>query len=116
MYYFKFQTGNVASDNAIMAHLFISTLKGVAFEWFMKLPTGSIKIWADLEKLFLACFFKDDIEISVPTLLAAKQKKVESIKTFVERFRSMALRCPSGMTQSTLVKTYCYNLQTALLA
>jgi len=41
--YFKSQTGNVVSNDAIMAHLFIGTLKGVAFEWFMKLPIGSIK-------------------------------------------------------------------------
>jgi len=88
-----------------MTRLFIGTLKGVAFEWFMKLPASSIKTWADLEKLFLARFFEGDIEISVPTLLAAKQKKGESIKTFVERFQSMALRCPRGMTQSTLVET-----------
>jgi len=41
----------------------------------MKLPAGSIKKWADLKKLFLARFFKDDTEIFVPTLLAIKQKK-----------------------------------------
>jgi len=43
-----------------MARLFIDTLKGVAFEWFMKLSTGLIKTWADLEK-FLAHFFEEDI-------------------------------------------------------
>ena len=58
-----------------MACLFIDTLKGVAFEWLMKPPTGSIKIWADFEKLFLPRFFEGDTEISVPTLLIAKQKK-----------------------------------------
>ena len=52
----------------------------------MKLPASSIKTWAELEKLFLALFFEDDTEISVPTLLAAKKKKGESIKTFIERF------------------------------
>jgi len=52
----------------------------------------------------------------VPTFLATKQKKGESINTFVERFRSMALRCPSGMTQFTLVETCRHNLQTALPA
>jgi len=76
----------------------------------MKLSAGSIKTLADLEKLFLAYFFEDDTEISVPTLLAAKQKKGESIKTFVERFQTMALHCPSGMTQSTLVETCRHNL------
>ena len=81
----------------------------------MKLSVGSIRTWADLEKLFLAHFFEEDSEISVPTLLAAKKKKGESIKTFVERFQSMALRCPSGMTQSTLVEIYRHNRQTFLL-
>jgi len=64
----------------------------------MKLLAGSIKTWADLEKLFLAHFLKMIQKISVPTLLAAKQKKGESIKTFLERFQSMALCCPSVMT------------------
>ena len=116
IYYFKSQTGNVVSNDAILARLFIGTLKGVAFEWFMKLPAGSIKKWVDLEKLFLAYLFKDNTNIYVPTLLTTEQKKEESIKTFVERFRSMALRCLSGMTQSILLETCRHNLQTTLLA
>jgi len=53
----------------------------------MQFPIGSIKNWADLEKLFLACFFEDDTEVSVSTLLATrKEKKRESIKMFMERF------------------------------
>jgi len=79
-----------------MTHLFIGTLKGVAFEWFMKFPAGSIKKWADLEKLFFAWFFEDNIEVSVPTLIATKQKKGELIKAFVEIFQSMVLRCPTA--------------------
>jgi len=70
---------------------------------------------ADIEKLFLAHFFEDDSKISVPTLLTAKQKKGEPIKTFVDRFQSMALHCPSSFTQSTLVETCHHNLQTFLL-
>ena len=73
-------------NDAIVARLFIGTLKGIAFEWFMKLPTGSIKTWANLEKLFLARFFEDYTEIIVPTLLVTKQKKGESIKLFMKRF------------------------------
>ena len=37
IYYFKFQTGNVVATDAILAPLLIGTLKGLAFEWFMKL-------------------------------------------------------------------------------
>jgi len=105
IYYSKSQTQNVVSNDAIMIFfLFIGTLKLVAFEWFMKLPARSIMTWADLEKLFVARFY-EDTEISLPTLLVTKQKKGESIKIFVKRFWSMALQCPSGMTQTTLVET-----------
>ena len=71
--------------------VYSSTPKRVPFEWFMKLPTGSIKKWVDFEKIFLARFFKDDTKVSVSTFLATKQKKRESIKVFVERFKSMTL-------------------------
>ena len=81
-----------------MARLFIRTLKGVAFEWFMKLHAGSIKMWADLEKLFLARLFEDDIKILVPTLFATKQRKGESLQYL------------TGMTQSTQVETYRHNM------
>jgi len=52
----------------------------------MKFPEGPIKNWGDLEKLFITHFFEDDSEITMPTLLAARQRKGESVKAFVERF------------------------------
>jgi len=54
IYYFKSQTGNVVSNGAILVHLFIGTLKGIAFDWFMNLPEGSIKtgvIWRSFSSL-----------------------------------------------------------------
>ena len=48
IYYFKSQTRNVVSNDVIMTQLFIGTLKGIAFEWFMKLSAGSINKWVDL--------------------------------------------------------------------
>ena len=43
IYYFKFQFGNVVSNDAIMPRLFIGTLKGVTFKWFMKLLAGLLR-------------------------------------------------------------------------
>ena len=77
----------------------------------MKLLEGSIKNWGDLEKLFLTRFFENNSEVTMPTLLATKQRKGESAKSFVERFWNVALRCPSGMTQVTLVETCRHNPQ-----
>ena len=99
-----------------MEGLWANTLKGLAFEWFMKLPVDSIKNWGDLEKLFLTRFFEDNSKFTMPTLLAMRQRKAESVKAFVERFQNMALRYPSGMIQATLVETCRHNLQTSLLA
>src|SRR3954462_10661336 len=42
IYYFQSQTGNLMGNDSVWIRLFISTLKGVAFEWFRKLPKGSI--------------------------------------------------------------------------
>ena len=72
IYYFLSQTGLITGNDPIMTRLFIGTLKGVAFEWFRRLEPGSIKTWADMEKLFLARFFDDDTEVSMSTLLAEK--------------------------------------------
>jgi len=67
--------------------LFIVTLKRIDFEWFMKLPEGSIKNWGDLEKLFLAHFFEDDSEITMPTLLTTRQQKESQLKHLLRDFR-----------------------------
>jgi len=64
--------------------LFIDTLKGITFEWFIKLPEGSIKNWGNLKKLFLARLFVDELEITMPTLLTMRQRKGEPVKAFVE--------------------------------
>jgi len=74
----------------------------------MKLPEGSIKNWNDLKKLFLTRFFEDDSEIAMTTPLTTRQQKGELVKAFVKRFQNMKLRCPSGMTQATLVTAIIY--------
>ena len=42
IYYFRSQTGNMIDNDAIMARLFIVTLKEAAFDWFRSLPNDSI--------------------------------------------------------------------------
>src|SRR4051812_28124949 len=57
IYYFQSQTGSLMGNDPVRTRLFIGTLKGVAFEWFRKLPKGSIICWDDLEALFPSRFF-----------------------------------------------------------
>jgi len=70
IYYFRSQTGNVIDNDAIMTRLFIGTLKGVAFNWFWSLPSGSINSWIDLETWFLSRFYKDDTGVTMNKLFS----------------------------------------------
>ena len=70
IYYFWSQTGSVIDNDAIMARLFIGTLKGVAFDWFRNLPSGSINSWIDLETRFLSRFYEDDTKVTIDKLLS----------------------------------------------
>jgi len=81
IYYFRSQTGNVIDNDAIMARLFIGTQKGVAFDWFRSLPSGSINSWIDLETRFLFPFYEDDTEVTMDKLLSIVQRKGESVRT-----------------------------------
>src|SRR4051812_18109051 len=77
---------NLMGNDPVQARLFISTLKGVAFKWFRKLPKGFITCWDDLDALFLSRFFEEEADINMHTLLLTKQKEGELVKDFIERF------------------------------
>jgi len=70
IYYFRSQTGNVINIDAIMARVFIGTLKEVAFDWFRSLPSGSINSLIDLETQLLSRFYEDDTEVFMDKLLS----------------------------------------------
>jgi len=53
----------------------------------MKLPAGSIKNWADLEKLFLAHFFENNTKVSVPTVLTTNRRKKSLLRYLCRDFR-----------------------------
>jgi len=107
--YFRSQTGNVIDNDAIMARLFIGTLKGVDFNWFRSLPPGFINSWIDLETRFLSRFYKDDTEVTMDKLLSTVQKKGESVRDYIERFRNISLMCPVGMPLPMLLQTCRHN-------
>src|SRR5205809_4918657 len=101
-------------NDPVRTRLFISTLKGVAFEWFRKLPKGSITCWDDLESLFLSRFFEEEADINLHTLFLTKQKERELVKDFIERFRELSMRSKSGIMPETLVEKCRHNFLTPI--
>jgi len=109
IYYFRSQTGNVINNDAIMARLFIGTLRGVAFDWFRSLPSGSINSWIDLETRFLSRFYEDDTELTMDKLLSTVHKGGESVREYIERFCNLSLICPVGMPLPMFLQTCRHN-------
>lgn len=107
--YFKSQNGDVVSNNSIMAHLFIGTLKWVTIEWFLKLPKGSIKNWGNLERLFHAQFLEDDLEVTMLTLLVIKQQREEP-----KGLRRAILDCCTLVLEMHDPVNFCANITTQL--
>ena len=92
-----------------MTRMFIGTLKGVAFDWFRSLPPGSISSLIDLETRFLSRFYEDDTEVTMDKLLSTVQRKGESVRDYIKRFRNLSLMCPAGMPLPMLIQTCRHN-------
>jgi len=92
-----------------MVRLFISTLKGVAFDWFRSLPSGSVNSWINLETWFLSRFYEDDTEVTVDKLLSTVQKGREFMREYIKRFRNFSLMCLAGMSLHMLLQTCRHN-------
>ncbi|XP_043705406.1 uncharacterized protein LOC122655264 [Telopea speciosissima] len=81
-----------ASD-AIMCRAFPSTLKGVARQWFSRLPPRSFSNFTALGRAFLAHFVSSRVhKKTAANLLAIKQQPEESIRSFLTRFNKEALQ------------------------
>lgn len=47
IFHFKALTGGIAGNDALMIRLFVSTFRETAFDWYARLPAGTINSWAD---------------------------------------------------------------------
>ena len=92
-------------NDAIMAKLFIGTLKRVSFDWFRSLPNGSINSRVNLKTRLLSRFYEDDTTVTMNILLSAVKKGGESMREYIERFLNLSLMCPAGMPLPMLLQT-----------
>lgn len=83
--HFKSLAGSVGSNDIVLACLFIGTLRGVAFEWLMKLPTKLVRFGRALSDLIL----RNELEVNLITLLATKQRAEESVKVYWRDFGAL---------------------------
>jgi len=83
----------VSGSDAVRCKLFMSTLVGVAMDWFISLPDGHVTSFAQLSQLFREQYIVNHAPPPVSyDLFNAKQYQGESLKEFVNRFGAHVVR------------------------
>ena len=76
----------------IMCRVFPTTLKGLAWVWFNKIPPNTISSFEELSKLFINNFIgKQRHKRSSSSLLTIEQGENECLQSFITRFNREAL-------------------------
>ena len=89
---FKTTMGLQQPPNKILCHSFPTTLKGVAREWFTKLPMSSINNFEQLNKSFLCHIVDGQCPKRLANLLLTiRQGEKETLRSYVKRFTRKTL-------------------------
>ena len=79
-------------SDEVMCKVFFATLKGLARSWFRKLILGTIDLFDDLSRLFVANFRSYQVkQKNASYLFTIHQKESESLKDYVKRCNQVVL-------------------------
>jgi len=83
----------VGGFDAVRCKLFMSTLVGMAMDWFISLPDGHVTLFAQLSKLFREQYIANRAPPpNSYNLFDVRQYQGESLKEFVNRFRAQVVK------------------------
>ncbi|OMO51345.1 Retrotransposon gag protein [Corchorus capsularis] len=100
---FSIQCGE-ANTGFQKLRLFPNSLTGVAFTWYINLPPNSVTTWEEMERLFHTQFYKLEPEISMVDLSRLSQRKGESAKDYIARFKKLRNRCRIALPEQEFVR------------
>ncbi|XP_058745822.1 uncharacterized protein LOC131618664 [Vicia villosa] len=98
------ESGDMANKESLRVKHFPSTLTKAAFTWFTTLPPNSVDSWPKLEKLFHEQFYEGHSKISLVELSNIKRKFAETIDDYLNRFRSLKVKCFTQVPEHELVQ------------
>jgi len=83
-------------SNAVYCKMFMSTLSGIAMEWFVSLPEGHVTSFHQFSKLFTNQYIVNRAPSVVSyDLFDVCQYQGESLKDYLNCFRAKVVRLPS---------------------
>ncbi|CAL8993399.1 unnamed protein product [Prunus brigantina] len=100
---FTTQCGEADSD-AHKLRLFVHSLTGTAFSWFINLPPNSVKDWSYMERIFHEHFYQTNREITVAELARMSQAADESPRDYLQRFKTCRNWCRTNLPEREFVK------------
>ncbi|CAL2265455.1 unnamed protein product [Prunus armeniaca] len=84
--------------------LFVHSLTGVAFSWFINLPPNSVRDWSDMERIFHEHFYHTKREITVAELARMSQASDESPRNYLQQFKTCRNWCRTNLPEREFVK------------
>ncbi|CAL2247186.1 unnamed protein product [Prunus armeniaca] len=96
--------GGEADSNAQKLRLFVHSLTGAAFSWFINLPPNSMRDWSNMEKIFHEHFYQTNWEITIAELARMSQASDESPRDYLQRFKTCRNWCRTNLPEKEFVK------------
>jgi len=99
---FHMQMMLVGGSDAVRCKLFMSTLTGMAMDWFISLPDGHITSFAQLSQLFCEQYIANRAPPPVSyDLFNVKQYQGETLKEYINRFGAQVVKV--GTTKEPMI-------------
>lgn len=92
--HFLSRCGPVAQNGALCLRLFVQSLEGPAFTWYVHLSEESIPTWEARVSEFRKQFSNTERRVGVPEQLEPKQRDNEPVTEFIARWRALTFACP----------------------
>ncbi|XP_068503775.1 uncharacterized protein [Phaseolus vulgaris] len=92
----------VGGSDAVRCKLFMSTLTGMAMDWFISLPNGHITFFAQLSQLFREQYLANRALLPISyDLFDVKQYQGETLKEYISRFGAQVVKV--GTTKEPMI-------------
>ncbi|KAL0910749.1 hypothetical protein M5K25_018832 [Dendrobium thyrsiflorum] len=108
--HFRASCCNAGGSDALLFRQFVSSLSGIAFEWYADLPNGSVRTFNELENLFLKRFSGAQQRTTVGDLVIEKQKPGEPLVDYILRWRNLSMKCEPQLQEQHAVEILLKNI------
>ena len=95
---------NAGTDGDLLVKQFVQTLKEIVFDWYIDLLPESIDSWEQMEQEFLNRFYSTQRTVSMTELTNTRQWKEEPVLDYINRCRSLNLKCKDCLSEVSAVE------------